>query len=227
MDESLKNLADEYKIDIIYENNLFSIKSICEYLDTWKNYSDVEKYKLENLTIRDSLLNRNFNFKGNYDENLVYGEVTKKGVETLISKILKYKKDFSDSDVFVDVGSGSGKLILHSAIKLPIKTFIGLEIVEQRNQYAKRISEQVHPIYDKKLFFLNKDFRNFDLSFAKIIFCNNLCFSKDLNFTLMNNIPFGCHVIVSKPLNFRILKESFTLDVSWLDRPFAFHYFIK
>lgn len=227
MYDELRNLSDDFKLNNIYKNNLYSIKSICEYLGTWNDYPDSQKFELENLTFIDSNINRHFNFQGKYNLDLTYGEITRKGVETIISKVLKYKKDINASDVFVDVGSGCGKLILHCAVKLPIQTFVGIEIMKDRNQYAKKISEQVLPIDEKKVFFINKDLRLFDFSIAKIVFCNNLCFSKDLNNFLFKNIPYGCHVILTKPMDFRIFKESFTAEVSWIDQPFALHYYIK
>ena len=54
MDKELKILLDNHKLDQLYKNNLFSIKSICELLGTWDEYSPEEKFKLENITARNS-----------------------------------------------------------------------------------------------------------------------------------------------------------------------------
>jgi len=35
MDKELKLLLDNHKLDQLYKNNLFSIKSICELLGNW------------------------------------------------------------------------------------------------------------------------------------------------------------------------------------------------
>ena len=99
MHNELKLIMEDFKVDQIYKNSLFSVKSICEYLEIWNNYSDDEKFKLENFTDRDSRLNKNFSYKGKYDSNVTYGEITKKGVQTIIEKITKYK-DIKESDVF-------------------------------------------------------------------------------------------------------------------------------
>lgn len=227
MSNELDKIIENDKINSLYNNNLFSLKSICQHLQIWDNYSTEEKFRIENVTKRDSVLNKNFTFSGDYDTNLTYGEVTKSGAEEIFKRIIKYKKDFTESDVLIDIGSGCGKFILHSAIRLPIKTYVGLEIVEQRNLYAKHISKKILPIKDKTVFFINKDFSDFDLNIAKVVFCNNLCFSKNLNKLLFEKIPSGCHVIVNKSLNFKIFKESFLVDVSWMKHPFVFHYYIK
>lgn len=227
MDDELKRIAIESKLDNLYKNSLFSIRSICEHLNIWNEYSEEEKHKLQNLTARDTKLNKNFEYKGGYDDNLAYGEIKRTGVEKLISEIIKIKKDLSYSDVFVDIGSGSGKLLIHAALRLPIKTFVGIEMVEQRNLYAKNILSKFEPIEDKKVFFINKDVRDFDLSIAKIVFCNNVCFSDNLVEKIYDKLPVGCHIITAKKVNSRIFKDSFTLDVSWIDRPFEFRYYIK
>lgn len=227
MDEMLKNILINERINSIYKNNLFSIKSICEYLGTWNNYSDDEKYKLQNITKRDTALNKTFRFEGEYDTRFVYGEVTKEGAEKIFERYLRFKKSISSTDVFIDIGSGCGKLLLHSAFRLPIQTFVGIEIVKERYQYSKKISESVLPVDDKKVFFINKDFQNFDLSVGKLVFCNNLCFSKELNLALSDRLQSGTHIVTSQQLDFKILKDEFLAEVSWSKKPIPFYYYIK
>jgi hypothetical protein len=229
MDNELKLMVEDFKVEQIYKNSLFSVKSICEHLEIWNNYSDEEKFKLENFTARDSRLNKNFNYKGSYNSDYVYGEVTKKGVQTLIEKITKYK-EIKESDVFIDIGSGCGKLVLQMAVKTNFKNLVGIEIVDIRNQYAKTILEQISPIDDKKIFFINKDVRDFDLSICKVVFTNNLLFSSELNDLIYDRLPEGCHIISSAPFNkCKFLKDSFNVDVSWsLDRGgVKMYYYIK
>ena len=142
MDKELKLLLDNSKLDQLYKHNLFSIKSICEFLGVWNIYSDEDKFKLENFTKRDTTINKHFTYEGAYNTNYTYGEIIRSGVDEIINKINKYRKP-TEKDVFVDVGSGCGKLVLHTAIKSDIKTLIGIEIVPQRLRYAKYIKEEV------------------------------------------------------------------------------------
>jgi hypothetical protein len=226
MDNELKLMMEDFKVDQIYKNSLFSLKSICEYLDIWDNYSDVEKVKLENFSARDSKLNKNFNYKGTYDSNLSYGEITKKGVQTIIEKISKYK-DIKESDVFVDIGSGCGKLVLQMAVKTNFRNLVGIEIVDIRNKYAKSILEQITPIddKDKKVFFINKDVKEFDLSICKIVFINNVLFESNLNNLIYDRLPDGCHIISMVPFNkCKFLKDTFDVEVSWSEKNKVYYY---
>lgn len=227
MDKELKILLDNHKLDQLYNNNLFSIKSISELLGIWNNYSEEDKFKLENFTSRDSKINKHFKYNGVYDDLVVYGEVSKKGVETLIEKINKYKKP-TEKDVFLDVGSGCGKLVLHMAIKSDIKTLIGVEKVNQRNMYAKYIKEKVSPIEEKAIFFIEKNILDFDLSMASIVFINDVCISQFIVDKVFEKVKHGCHFITTKELNqCKILKEKFSLDVSWIKSGSDWNYYIK
>ena len=109
MDKELKILLDNAKLDQLYKNNLFSIKSICELLGIWDDYSDEDKFRLENLTKRDSLINKHFTYQGSYNDDYVYGEILRNGVDEIISKINRYKK-VTDKDVFIDIRISFGKI---------------------------------------------------------------------------------------------------------------------
>ncbi len=75
MEKEIKFLLENNKLDSLYENNLFSLKSICQILGVWDNYSKEDQFKLENFTLRDSLINKHFKFKGKYNKNYTYGEI--------------------------------------------------------------------------------------------------------------------------------------------------------
>lgn len=222
MNNELKILADNYKLDQLYQNNLFSIKSICELLGVWHNYTPDQKFQLENFTNRDTTINKHFDYKGTYNINYVYGEILRSGVDVIIEKIKKYKK-ISDKDVFVDIGSGAGKLVLHISIKSDIKTLVGVEIVPQRNRYSKWIKEKI--IQDKSIFFIEKDVRDFDLSIATIVFMNNLCFDSDLIKIIYDKMNRGCHFISAVKIpECKILKEEFIVNTSWGSKLNLFYY---
>jgi len=225
MDKELKLLLDNHKLDQLYKNNLFSVKSMCELLGTWDQYSPEEKFKLENITKRDSRINKHFTYKGEYDEKFVYGEILRTGVDTIINKINKYKKP-TEKDVFIDIGSGCGKLILHTAISSNIKTLVGVEILSQRCNYAKYIKSQILPD-NNSVFFINKNIKDFDLSIATIVFINDLFLENRLVLDIYESLPKGCHFILSRKINqCKIMKEEFDVDVSWGDK-LTFFYYIK
>lgn len=223
MSSELNILLKNHKLDQLYKNNLFSIKSICELLNTWDNYSTEEKFKLENITKRDSRINKNFTYEGNYDVNLIYGEVLRSGVDVIIDKINRYKK-VSEKDIFIDIGSGCGKLVIHMAISSNIKTLVGLEVLAERNNYAKYIKNQVLPEVNS-VFFINKDVKDFDISLATIVFMNNLTWDEKVTLDIYESLQSGCHFITASPIpKCKILKEEFSVDVSWGGKLSLFYY---
>lgn len=225
MDKELKLLSEENQLNLLYNNNLFSLKSICEYLGAWDNYNKEQQYQLENFTKRDSNINKHFTFKGTYNRNYTYGEIIRQGVDKIIEKINKYKS-INERDVFVDVGSGAGKVVLHMAIKSNFNTLVGVEIVPQRLRYAKKIQESVS-VPHKSIFFIEKDILDFDLSIANVVFMNDLAFDDELSWKIYEKLSKGCHFITTKRVNAcKMLKEEFEVETSWSTK-LKLSYYIK
>ncbi len=225
MEKEIKFLLENNKLDSLYENNLFSLKSICQILGVWDNYSKEDQFKLENFTLRDSLINKHFKFKGKYNKNYTYGEILRSGVDEIIERINKYKKP-TEKDIFLDIGSGSGKIVLHVPIKTIIQTLIGVEIIPQRHRYSKYIQNKMS--IDKNIFFIEKDILNFDIYMATIIFMNNVTFDDVVVKKIYEKIPKGCHFMSFKEIpECKILKEEFLVDVSWSKNKLKLFYYIK
>lgn len=215
VDKDINILLDNNKLDLLYKNNLFSIKSICIELGIWENYSHDEQFKLENFTKRDSYINNNFTYKGEYIDRFIYSEILRSGVDIIIDKINKYKK-LSNNDVFVDVGSGCGKLIMHISIKSNMKTLIGVECVTERIKYSRYIKSKILSLDNDTVFFIEKDIDEFNLDMATIIFMNDVSFSDDMITSIYDRIPKGCHFITSHEIpSCKLFKEDFIVDVSW------------
>ena len=94
MDDVLKRIMYFEKINEIYSNKLFTIKSIAQHLDLWDSLSVDEKNQLEKITIADSLINGHkdeyLSKLENFDyEDLGYGEVTKSGADDIFNYIKK------------------------------------------------------------------------------------------------------------------------------------------
>ena len=64
-------------------------------------------------------------------KELVYGEITWEGIDTLLQNV-----PMKDAD-FVDLGSGNGKVVHYVALKYPVKVSRGVEIVPTRHEEAK------------------------------------------------------------------------------------------
>jgi hypothetical protein len=224
--DDLKQMLIDHKIDQIYKNTLTGIKQISEHLNIWENYSIEEKYKLENLTKSDSNLNKHFQHKDKYDVNLTYSEVLKEGVDILIDKILRYKGDVSVRDVFVDVGSGCGKLSLHMGVKSNFRTIVGIEIIESRHKYANYIKSQID-LDEDKVFLINKDILDFNLEISSVIFINDIYMEDKLVDQIWNKILKGTHVIITKEQDCKIVKETFEIPISGSKKKRVFYYYVK
>ena len=201
------------QVDTIYRDNFFSLKMICQHLKIWDNYSDEEKFEIETATKRDSLINGHFNHKKSYDKLMVYGELTKFGVPTLYNYI-KGKKEITNKDVFIDIGSGLGKLLLHMGVISEFKTLVGIEYSDIRYKYSKHLQEKIG-IIDKGVFFLNKDVRDFDLSIASVVFCDNVTWDKEICDFIWNKLPKGCHYINYKKVENFSYHEVIELQTTW------------
>ena len=69
----------------------------------------------------------------------VYGEATWSGVNQMIKHFRPLTKD----DVFLDIGSGRGKMVLHMALQTPVKKCIGVELVKSRHEDAIKLKVKV------------------------------------------------------------------------------------
>ena len=67
-----------------------------------------------------------------------YGEIMPTATDRLIEH-LGMRRD----DVFYDLGSGVGKVVLHVAMRAPIRRVVGVELVRSRHRIARRVLDQV------------------------------------------------------------------------------------
>jgi SAM-dependent methyltransferase len=67
-----------------------------------------------------------------------YGEIMPTATDRLIEH-LHLRKD----DVFYDLGSGVGKVVLHVALRAPIRRVVGVELARRRHRIARRMLDEV------------------------------------------------------------------------------------
>lgn len=67
-----------------------------------------------------------------------YGEIMPAATDRLIEH-LRLRKD----DVFYDLGSGVGKVVMQMALRAPIRRVVGLELVRSRHRIARRVLDHV------------------------------------------------------------------------------------
>lgn len=129
--------------------------------------------------------------------SFVYGEITFQGFKEIYDYTEKeFGKDYmSNLDSFVDLGSGSGKVCLASAILGNFKKCIGVELLGN----LTALSDSIKDIYEymiknsdddllnirknknfTKLEFINNDLLNYDFSKDSIVFTNSTCWGEDM-----------------------------------------------
>jgi hypothetical protein len=106
---------------------------------------------------------------------LVYGELTPTGIDQLAAAA-----KLTADDVFVDLGSGTGRIVIQIAATIPGIRCIGVEIVGSRHQAAVGAlewAEQSNLIRPGACVLRHEDILKTDLSDATVIFANSTCFS--------------------------------------------------
>lgn len=150
--------------------------------------------------------------------NPTYGELTKIGLKSLMKKV-----DIKEGKTFVDLGSGSGNVVINAITLYPkLKKVIGVEYSKYRHNIASRAKKNKVPVeLQKKVMFyhddlFNKSFKNYD-----IIYVSNLCFSDSLNEKLgkklSKELKKGSYVFTSRDvyINRDTESEIFTVKQSW------------
>lgn len=133
------------------------------------------------------------------------GEILPVGVDTLISLL-----DLTEQDVFVDLGSGAGKICVQVFLKTAVKESMGVEIVPELHmqavEAARRIQHELPDFYmgARKLTFLQGDFlQHRTLANATVVLINSTCFTQAMLLALSKKIENarGVRAVVSmRPL---------------------------
>jgi SAM-dependent methyltransferase len=215
----------------IYNYDLMDMKDIAIELNIWNSLSEEKKefytkFCKSNVDekVKDRfdkyIENSSDEFKES-DDNLIYGEITKSGVDSLLREIKKRKSITSD-DVFYDIGSGNGKLPIHIALISDFTKVKGIEISDIRYLYSNHILKNTVGYIDN-IEFINDDVRNIDISDATVIFINDVLFSEEDVEHIFEKAKKGTHIISFKKKSNDVLN----LDVSWYPLPSPFNYHIK
>lgn len=171
-----------------------------------------------------------------------YGETNFKQMAEILQEIKMDK-----NDVFVDLGSGIGSIVMQASICTPISRAIGIEIQDIPNKYAHDMDKNFEFLmawYGKKYSpydlyggsFMEppstwKNVRNNELDAvfdwkreATVIFVNNYAFSADLNLELknaFNELNPGTRIVSTKefcPVDFKINDRNAGKDIGSIMR---------
>jgi len=151
-----------------------------------------------------------------------YGEILYPSIAKLLS-IIPLHAD----DVFVDAGSGLGKLALQIFLTSPVKAVYGIEIVARLHQQAilaeQKLREDLLECYqnERELKFILGNFLDLPLTNTTVLFLGSPCFSPSMLDTLsikIENILSIHTVLTLRPLNLlqRLkFKKILRLEASW------------
>jgi hypothetical protein len=151
--------------------------------------------------------------------SLTYGEILPKSVRLLIHDINSIDK-IDKTDVFCDLGSGTGKVCLQFLEETNIEKSCGIEL--NRKRYNKSIKlKKKYSNSKKKLFYIHSNFINVNISDATIIFTNSIMFSNRI-LNIIEKKSFNCKklkfLISMKPLNpkfLKLIKKRLNIPVTW------------
>ena len=109
--------------------------------------------------------------------NNTYGELTDKGLDTILKGIDTKNKNF------IDLGSGCGSVVINACKNYPFHGCGGVELSKERHLIAydrkKELSETLNP--DVILKFVNKDIFDVDVNQGDVFYISNLCFNEEIN----------------------------------------------
>lgn len=213
----MMDILDSIKIEHIWSNDLFSQKSIALKLGIWNSLTDTEQAYYERITPYEARLNGN-DFEGEFEEEVVYGEVTKSGVFELNNHIK------SSGGVFYDIGSGNGKLLLQMALISDFDSYVGVEIEKIRYLYSIDIKNQIGI---ENVRFINDDILNVDISDADFIFLSDVMFKEDMRNKIFKMIPSGCLFTAFNDFEDCDLLEVLELEVEWMKPKVPFKLYRK
>ena len=135
--------------------------------------------------------------------SLTYGEVMYFGLNKLLQRY-----PLADDDVFVDCGSGLGKLLVQVLLTTQAKRVIGVEIEPRLAAMSEAVAQTVHrecaPMLDgRKIEVQACSFFDSKVEDATVMFCCSTCFTEEMMHSLgrwMNQQP-RLHTVMSlKPI---------------------------
>jgi hypothetical protein len=191
----------------------------CKKMATWyKNLKDGWSAPLDQSKKSPNLL-----------DNTLYGEITYTGMKYLAKEV-----KFNSLDVFYDLGSGVGKLVIYLYLTTPIRKSVGVEMIGHRHQTAMQVFDQVAAaglLSDKRqLCFGYDNLREANFEDATVIYMSSLCFPIDLMQVLSQRflkMKSGLRIISSQILpehpRFRLLKQGF-LEMTWSSTSRIYYY---
>ena len=156
------------------------------------------------------------------DIYLTYGEITYPG----IARLLDYAK-LGPEDVFCDLGSGVGKVVVQAFLATPAKRCFGIEASQARyassTQVLKRLREESPDLFmggKRALEFYQGNFLRGDLGDTTVVYAGSTCYSTQLMSKIaemIDNTPSIRCVMSLKPLSCSLpLDTIIDVEATWV-----------
>ena len=145
-----------------------------------------------------------------------YGEFTKKGVESYINY---FKKNLTKDDVFYDLGSGLGKMVIHIGEHSDVKKSIGIEFSNERHDIAVDI-KKTYANRNNRISLINGDILKRNLHDATIIYFDNTCYSNESCEDIFNALPNGCLITYKRFFRNIPIKEQVSISDCEFERTY-------
>lgn len=158
----------------------------------------------------------------------MYGELMPSATERLFAYL-----ELSKRDVFYDLGSGIGKVVLHAALALPLRRAVGIEMVRRRHDLAVEVLDQIDArglLQTETCELWCGDFMRLPISDATVIYTCSTAFPDALMSRLARRVArlpkLRCFVSLREPevLHGLELVDVLNLDASWRRNSKAFVY---
>lgn len=149
----------------------------------------------------------------------LYGEITFGSLDKVI-QYLKLNKD----DVFFDLGSGVGKVVMQVAMTTPVKKVVGVELSNSRYKEARKAARLLQSqgyVEPRKYSFKNEDILETNLKNATVIYsCSTAFPMKFMNkFTKkLGELKRPLRIVTTQELpenKYFELVDKLQLDMSW------------
>ncbi len=154
-------------------------------------------------------------------ENLTYGSLTKKGINTMIETIHKYNRNKNNYNINgLDLGCGDGELIYHLQNLMPGSNWEGVEIS------SHRVNNQFRDVCIWQGDMLEENFRIYN-----VLHADNLCLEEHIAERLEKKIAIefsGLYITYRKPEYWEFLKKAVYLgtvitETTWTNHPIHFY----
>jgi hypothetical protein len=171
----------------------------------YKNYSGFGLHKHDKL------------FSINSDDvHPTYGEILPESVSTMIANL-----NITKNDVFYDLGSGTGKVVVQFYLETPVKKAVGIELGTVRHEIATDIETFIKNKFEskyKQLNFINDNFLNVDTTDGTIFYLCSTCFTDELMNKLYHKIKQSSrlkYIITLRELDTHVKPVKILLPTTW------------